>query len=77
MEISEGPDVTGVIKTGATTYDILFTGKTGRLYQLQESTSLTTGWTNVGAVFSCQPGVNPLPRQTSARRMFWRVSVVP
>jgi hypothetical protein len=70
------PKITGLRKTGATSFEISFTATPGKSGQLQESTSLTE-WNNVGGLFICQHGLNVRSISSSQPKVFWRVKIGP
>jgi regulation of enolase protein 1 (concanavalin A-like superfamily) len=74
---AERPVLLGLNQTGSTSFSILFAGTVGSQYILQETTSLTNSWTDVGAAVTCVPGTNSLLRSSSAPAKFWRVRQFP
>jgi hypothetical protein len=57
-------------------YHILFSGPANMNYILQEASSLTSGWTDIGASVPVPYGTGTLSRSTSATQMFWRVRML-
>jgi N-acetylneuraminic acid mutarotase len=72
------PRITGLHRTGATTWEIHWTGEPGARYQLQEATSLGAGaFTDTGAPLTCGEGTNILSCEASGPRWFWRLREAP
>ena len=67
----------GLNRTGTTSWQILYSGIAGTQYILQESTTLTNDWIDVGNSATCVPGINIFQRSTSAPKVFWRVRTYP
>ena len=74
---AEPPIICGLRHTNSINFEILFTGTTGIAYILQETTSLTSGWSDVGNSVTCVSGTNSLLRTTSDPMKFWRVRMLP
>lgn len=75
--LEKRPVVTCVLpQETAGNYQILFTGPTNMDYILQEASSLTSGWADVGSSVPALYGTGVLSRTTSATQMFWRVRLV-
>ncbi|MDD4025941.1 MAG: hypothetical protein PHN85_08485 [Kiritimatiellae bacterium] len=69
--------MTGILpQETAGNYHILFTGPTNMSYILQEASSLTGGWADVGSSVPALYGTGGWSRTTSATQMFWRVRLV-
>ncbi len=71
------PVVVGLGWAGGASFRVDFTGISGMQYILQESGSLLSGWSDVGAPIVCQPGTNQIPVSSDAGQAFWRVELVP
>jgi len=74
---SEPPRILGLRLAGENDWEIQYAGTVGETYILQEVTSLTNAWVDVGASFLCQSGTNVSFRQSSAPTLFWRLRVNP
>jgi 5-hydroxyisourate hydrolase-like protein (transthyretin family) len=57
--------------TGASAFQLRFTGSPGQTYFLQSSPSMHS-WNDVSS-FICQPGTNTIPLNMNGKSMFWRI----
>jgi 5-hydroxyisourate hydrolase-like protein (transthyretin family) len=67
------PVIVGIRRTEGDGGEILYTGTSGATYVLQETSSLTSAWNDVGAPFVCQPGTNAISGERSGPILFWRI----
>jgi 5-hydroxyisourate hydrolase-like protein (transthyretin family) len=75
--VGAAPALAGVRWTVEEGFVIQFLGTEDMRYMLQEASSLTGAWTDVGTAVSALAGTNGLPREAGASQMYWRVRQVP
>ena len=75
--VGAAPALAGVRWTVEEGFVIQFLGTEDMRYMLQEASSLTGAWTDVGTTVSALAGTNALPRAAGASQMYWRVRQVP
>ena len=71
------PRIVALRQVADNDWEILHIGTVGREYILQETSSLTNSWDDVGTSFVCQPDTNTISRQSSAPTIFWRIREFP
>jgi len=71
------PGIVALRQVADNDWEILYIGIVGRTYILQETSSLTNSWEDVGTPFLCQPGTNATLRQSSSPMTFWRLREYP
>jgi 5-hydroxyisourate hydrolase-like protein (transthyretin family) len=76
IEPTDMPVIVGIRRTEVH-WEILYVGIVGATYVLQESASLTGGWSDVGSPFICQPGTNAILGEPSGPVLFWRIKSEP
>ena len=75
--LSAPPPIVGVTRSGTNDWEMRFVGIVGVEYILQETTSPTNLWSDVGSPVLCVPGTNAIPMQSSGPVMFWRIRSSP
>lgn len=73
----EAPGVVGIQPAGPDRFDIVYTGRVGQAYILQEAIDLTNTWSDIDPPIAVFSAINTITRTQTLHHAAWRIRIYP